>query len=219
MHTRPQPRRLTDHLDQRGSTFAELLTALVMFSVVGAAIVSVVVTTLTAVGAQARYMDAQLDVATGMALVQDDLRAAGYIMDNMPQPIFQQLTSGTTADSVTFVADVNSDNISERITYAVVNGQLMRTQDVWNGLGGWTLGTAHPVAANVTLFTLRFYRVDPCGSGAISLQTNTDVTTNGRTTFVSVTLTGTGTYKGRTITRTLTSDVAERQSNVLPACT
>ena len=218
----PPERQAHSHaqrLDQRGSTFAELLTALVVFSVVGAAILSVVVTTLTAVGAQARYMDAQLDVASAMALLQDDLRAAGYVMDNMAQPTFQQLTSGSTADSVTFVGDVNSDDVSERITYAAVNGQLMRTQDVWDGVGAWTLGTPQPVATNVTVFTLRFYRVDPCGTGAISLQTGTDVTTNGRTTFGSVTLTGTGTYKGRTVTRTLSSDVAARQSNVLPTCT
>ncbi len=220
MHTYRQPPVYAHRLGQRGSTFAELLTALVMFSVVGAAIVSVVVSTLTAVGAQARYMDAQLDVASAMALLQDDLRAAGYVTDNMPQNIFQSLNSGTTADSVTFVGDVNSDSISERITYSVdLGGRLTRTQDVWDGVSAWIAGTPHPVAANVTAFTLKFYRVDPCVGGTISLQTSTDVTFNGRTTFVSVMLTGTGTYKGRTVTRTLTSDVAARQSNVVPTCT
>lgn len=219
MHSYRQSRVSAHRLDQRGSTFAELLTALVIFSVVGAAIVSVVAGTLTAVGAQARYMDAQLDVASAMALLQDDLRAAGYVTDNMPQGIFQYLNSGTTADGVSFVGDVNSDSISERVTYSVVNGQLKRTQDVWDGVSAWIVGTSHPVAANITAFTLKFYRVDPCVGGQISLQSSADVTSSGRTTFVSVTLTGTGTYKGRTITRTLTSDVAVRQSNVIPTCT
>jgi hypothetical protein len=74
------------------------------------------------------------------------------------------------------------------------------------------------VAANVTNFNLRFYLVDPC-TAAISQQTAAQVLASGSTTYITITLTATGTYQGRTMTRTLSSDVAERQGNVLPSCT
>jgi hypothetical protein len=136
----------------------------------------------------------------------------------MNQNIFQQLTSGTTADSIQFVGDVNADDVSERITYAIDSGYLKRTQDTWNG-GGWVTGTAQPVAANVTNFNLRFYLVDPC-TAVISQQTAAQVLASGSTTYITVTLTATGTYQGQTMTRTLSSDVAERQGNVRPtSCT
>jgi type II secretory pathway component PulJ len=212
----PQQRR-TRH-NQRGFSVAELLTTMVMFSVAGAAITSVLVGTLRSVGYQTHMTDVQLDAATALALIQDDLRAAGYINDNMNQNVFQQLTSGTAADSIQFVGDVNSDDVSERITYAIVGGYLKRTQDTWNGVNGWVTGTAQPVAANVTNFNLRFYLVDPC-TAAISQQTAAQVLASGSTTYITITLTATGTYQGRTMTRTLSSDVAERQGNVLPSCT
>ncbi len=208
---------------QRGFTLPELMTSITVFGLVAAAVSSVVVGTLGSVSYQAHVMDAQLDVTSAMALFQDDLRAAGYEPDSINQPVFQQVTTGTTSDSIQFVGDVNSDGVSERITYAVVNGNLMRTQDVWNGGNGWNTGTAQPVAANVTKFSLTFNYVDPC-TAVISTQTATQVLnpmplcSSQCTSFVSITLTGTGTYKGQTVVRTLTSDVTERQQNVLPVC-
>jgi type II secretory pathway component PulJ len=205
--------------DRRGFGLADVMTGITVFGVVGAAIVTVVISTLNSFGYQTRLMDMQLDVATAMALVQDDLRGAGYVTDNMNQAVFQQLTTGTTSDSITFVGDVNSDDVSERITYAVdANQNLNRTQDTWDSIHlAWVAGTAQPVAANVTTFTLRFNLVDPCTS-TISQQTATNVLTNQDTTFITITLVGTGTYKGQTLTRTLYSDVAERQGNVRPTC-
>jgi prepilin-type N-terminal cleavage/methylation domain-containing protein len=228
-----------------GFTLAELMVGMGVFALVASAITSLAVTTLNSAGYQARVSDAQLDVASAMALVQDDLRAIGYVMDDWPlaQGVVQQLTSGTSADSITFVADVNSDGVSERITYAVSSTSpcpaasspcLMRTQDVWSSANQlWTAGTPQIVAANMTAFTLRFNLVNPC-TGVISSQTAAQVLDpscsvacgvgmsppcKGQcTSFVSITLTGTGTYKGQSVTRTLSSDVAERQENVNPVC-
>jgi type II secretory pathway component PulJ len=215
------PNRQTFWRDRRGFGFADVMTSIAVFAVVGAAIMSVVIGTLSSFGYQARMMDAQLDVATAMALLQDDLRAAGYFTDNMNQAVFQQLTTGTTSDSITFVGDVNSDGTSERIRYAVdTNKNLNRTQDTWDSVNlTWVAGTAQPVAANITTFTLKFKLVDPC-SAVISQQTATQVLTPPQnTTFITITLSGTGSYKGQTLTRTLYSDVTERQQNVRPTCT
>lgn len=212
---------------QAGFTVAEMMTGLGIFAVVGAAIVSTSVGTFNAVGYQTKAIDTQLDVASAMALLRSDLRAAGYIVDSMSQSVFQQVTTGTTSDSVSFAGDVNADGTSERVTYAVVNGQLLRTQDTWDG-SSWTVGTAQPLANNITAFTLKFYWVDPCTTNppaptpqptpaAPTLQTAAQVLA-GSTTFVTVSLTGSMTYKGQTFTKTLTSEVAERQLNVRPVC-
>jgi len=200
---------------QRGFTLSEVMAGIGVLSLVGTALTSVLIGTINSFGYQSRMLDAQTDVASAMALVQDDLRAAGYVVDTMNQAIFQQVTSGTSSDSIEFVGDVNADDVSERITYNVSGGKLMRTQDTWNGTG-WTSGTAQPVAANITIFTLKFYIVS-C-AGTISQQAASDVTGSNQTSIISITLSGTGTYKGQTITKTLTSDVAERQQNVVPSC-
>lgn len=200
----------------RGFTLAEMLTGIGLFSVVGAAITTMAVGTFNSVTYQARIVDTQLDVAAAMMLLRSDFVAAGYVVDNMNQSVFQDVSTGTTSDHITFVGDVNSDNVSERVTYAVVNGQLMRTEDVWNGTDNWITGTPQPLAANVSAFTLKFYLVDPC-NGTIQQQTNDQVKA-GTTTYVSIRLTGTGVYKGRTISKTLTSKVTERQLNVRPEC-
>jgi prepilin-type N-terminal cleavage/methylation domain-containing protein len=215
------------HRKDWGFTLPELMVGMGVFALVAGAIASVSVSSLSAAGYQARINDAQLDVASAMALVQDDLRAIGYVTDDAlsTQTVLQQLTSGTSTDSITFVADVNSDDVSERITYAVTSTDacpaasspcLMRTQDVWSSAAqAWTVGTPQIVAANVTAFTLVFSIIDPY-TAVISQQTATQLLSNQRTTFVTVTLSGTGTYKGATVTRTLTSDVAVRQENVEP---
>jgi len=211
---------------ERGFTFAEVMTSITTFAVVAAALVSVTTNTFSSVGYQTRMLDAQLDVATAMTLLRNDLLAVGYVVDGMNQDLFQQVTTGTTADSVTFAGDVNSDGVTERVTYAVVNGQLQRTQDVWNG-SGWAAGTAQPVANNVTAFTLQFYR--SCAFTPVmsptpqptpappTLQTATEVAA-GRTSLVRITLTATATYKGKTVSKTMTTEVAERQDNVRPQC-
>jgi len=211
---------------EHGFTLAEMMTSLVTFAVVAGAIVSVTTTSFSSVGYQTRMLDAQIDVASAMALIRSDLLAAGYVVDGVNQPIFQDVTTGTTADSVTFVGDVNSDNVSERVTYAVVNRQLLRTQDTWSG-AGWTAGTAQPVANNVTEFTLQFFV--SCAFAAApaptpqptpqppTLQTAAEVA-GGRTSVVKIKLTATASYKGKIVTKTLTTEVAERQENVRPNC-
>jgi Tfp pilus assembly protein PilW len=211
-----------------GFTLADLIVAMGVFTLVAGAITSLTVTTLNSAGYQARISDAQLDVASAMALVQDDLRLIGYVTDDAlvaPQAVFQQLTSGTQADSITFVADVNSDDVSERITYAVSSASpcpaasapcLLRTQDDWRSADqAWTAGSPQIVAASITAFTLAFSVIDPY-TAVISQQSATQLLAQQQTTFVTVTLSGTGTYKGKTVTRTLTSDVAVRQENVEP---
>jgi prepilin-type N-terminal cleavage/methylation domain-containing protein len=207
------------HVDnQRGMTISELLVSMVLFSVVGAATTAVVIGTFNSMGYQSRMVDAQLDVATAMALLQDDLRAAGYITDNMNEPIFQELVTGTPADSISFVGDVNADNVSERISYAVVGGKLMRAQETWNGVDGWISAPPQPVAAGVRAFTLDFHQVDPC-TAVITEQTAAELLASSTTTYISASLTGSGTYKGNVVTtRTLKTDIAVRQENVLPTC-
>jgi prepilin-type N-terminal cleavage/methylation domain-containing protein len=235
------------HRKDCGFTLPELMVGMSVFALVAGAIASTSITTLNSAGYQARISDAQLDVTSAMALVQDDLRAMGYVVDNWQltgQLVFQQLTSGTSADSITFVGDVNSDGVTERITYAVSSASpcpaasspcLMRTQDVWSSANQlWTAGSPQIAAAHITAFTLTFNRVDPC-TGAVSSQTaaqvlsptctvacpdgsSTPLCTGQCTSFVSITLTGTGTYKGQSVTRTLSSDVAERQGNVNSVC-
>jgi prepilin-type N-terminal cleavage/methylation domain-containing protein len=216
------------HRKDCGFTLPELMVGMSVFALVAGAIASVSVTTLSSAGYQARISDAQLDVASAMALVQDDLRAIGYVTDDWAltgEGIVQQLTSGTSADSITFVADVNSDGVSERITYAVSSASpcpaasapcLMRTQDVWSSDNQlWTAESPQIVAAHTTAFTLVFSIVDPY-TAVISRQTAAQLLAQQTTTFVTVTLSGTGTYKGTTVTRTLSSDVAVRQGDVQP---
>jgi len=203
--------------NQRGMSLSEVLVSIVLFSLVGAATETLVSGTFNSVGYQSRMVDVQLDVATAMTLLQDDLRAAGYIVDGVTQPTFQALVSDTQDDSISFVGDVNADNVSERITYSVVDGKLMRTQEVWSGAGGWTTATPQPVAAGVTEFSLKFYLVDPC-TAVITNQTAAEVLATGNTTYISTRLTGSGTYKGTILTRTLKGDVGVRQANVLPTC-
>jgi Tfp pilus assembly protein PilW len=220
---RHRPRR-----QDGGFTLADLIVAMSVFTLVAGAMTSLTITTLDSAGYQARISDAQLDVASAMALVQDDLRLIGYVTDDAllaPQAVFQQLISGTQSDSITFVADVNSDDVSERITYAVSSESpcpaasspcLLRTQDVWSSAGrAWAAGSPQIVAVNLKVFTLVFSVIDPY-TAVISQQTAEQLLAQQRTTFVTVTLSGTGTYKGNTVTRTLTSDVAMRQENVEP---
>ncbi len=203
--------------DQRGYALTELMTSIVTFALVGTALASVFAGSVSSFGTQNRMIDAQVDLASAMALVQDDLRAAGYITDNMNQAIFQQITSGTTADTIEFVGDVNGDGVSDRITYTLNNGTLLRTQDIWNGVAGWNTSDPQPLAANITKFTVTFNLVDPCNA-TVTQQTAAQVLGTQQTSFMSVSLAGSWTYRGTTMTRTLASDVAERQQNVRPTC-
>lgn len=200
-----------------GFTLSELMVGIAMFALVGAALTSLLAGTLNAFSYQTRMVDAQTDLANAMALFQDDIRHLGYVTDNMNQNIFQQITSGTGADGIQFVGDVNSDNVSDRVTYALASGTLMRTQEVWNGTNGWMTSVAQPVVANVTTFTLEFYSVDPC-TATINQQTAQQILNSGTMTYLSVKLIGASTYKGQTVSRTLSSDIAERQENVRPVC-
>ncbi len=170
---------------QRGFSLVEAMMTLLIFSVLGQVALTLVVSGVRIWSREVAAVDLQNDLTGAKSIVLDELITAGFSPDGTAsgKTAFRAVTAGTASDRVQFVADVDSDGVSELVTYAIADGRLERSRQRWNG-SGWEVPTTDVVGWNVQSFTVTFF--DAAGSTLPAAEVVSGGTSSARTVNVSL---------------------------------
>ena len=142
--------------DQQGFSLLEVLISLSVFTIV----IFAVYTTFTAShrtfvrGEDKIELQQTSRVAMGMAA--SEIRTAGYdpsnVMTLMPTTAIQV----ANANTLTFIADVDGDNVTDQVTYRLQGTQLIRDLASWNG-ATFPAPAPEQLADGVTTLTFAYF--------------------------------------------------------------
>ncbi len=192
---------------ERGLSAVETLAAMMIATVIGSSMFSVLSTGTRVFSQQSVASGLQTDLVGAQSLFLDEAMIAGFSPDGLASSLgtFQAVTSGTASDRVQFIADVNSDGTSDLVTYEVSSGSLRRTVQR-RVVGAWESATAEMLANNVQSFALTF--LDANRSTLTASQVLSGGTSTAR--FVRISLAQESSAKGADVSRSLLGEVAFR---------
>ena len=159
-----------------GFSLIELLIGSVVFVVVFLAILMILDISQRDYASGAAKSDVQENVRVALESMARELRMAGYAPSNTDCPAPPAppcgVTDVITASLVTFQADVNNDNLTDKVVYSFVPpfdatrpcdsldpdtvGRITRSVQSWVG-GAWTTLIAYDVAQCVKAMTITYY--------------------------------------------------------------
>lgn len=200
-----------------GFTLVELLVAATLFTIVALAIYLFYDTSQATYAKGEKQSDIQQNARVALDRIAREMRLAGYYPEVAlgqqppPSPSFQ--VAGP--DTVTFIGDIDSNNVSDQVTYTWSSSaqQITRTVATWNsGTNSWNASSgAQPQADRVTSFSLTYWDQN---SNAIAMGGNPPRVSAGNLSKImgaTVTITTSATPTGqRTAYFTLTSKVRPR---------
>ncbi|HEX9699773.1 MAG TPA: prepilin-type N-terminal cleavage/methylation domain-containing protein [Acidobacteriota bacterium] len=142
-----------------GYTLLELLVSLLIVSFLLGGLYTVVFQTQTSFEAQQMAMTLRQEARIVLNSMTVELRMAGFDIGNLTEII-----SDADVDRLAFVTDIDggspeppcdavieaaANGGAERITYALLNGELLRSVDCWNGAAWSPDSNDLPLARNV----------------------------------------------------------------------
>src|SRR3990170_6737744 len=143
--------------DQQGFSLLEVLISLSVFTIV----IFAVYTTFTAShrtfvrGEDKIELQQTSRVAMGMAA--SEIRTAGYdpsnVMTLMPTTAIQV----ANANTLTLIADVDGDNVTDQVTYRLQGTQLIRDLASWGGAAPFPAPAPEQLADGVTTLTFAYF--------------------------------------------------------------
>jgi hypothetical protein len=185
----------------------ELVGSVFVLGVVGHATCTLIANGSKTFSREALAARLQTDLASAQSIFQEDMQTAGYSPDGMAQSLgtFQEVKSGTFADRVEFIADVDSDGVSDLVTYELVEGSLQRGIYPWDD-DGWQLQPAEVLATGVQSFRLTFL------DGSRNALTASQVLAGGTDVVrgLQLSMTVSGTSKSGAVAKTLFGEVSFR---------
>lgn len=184
--------KLRGHRSSGGFTLVELLIGMVIAMLVLAGVVYLFSSSNQTSVAQEKLVTTGQNVRSAMEIMAHEFRMAGYVpMDNLPGGAnviasdvsgqawsngqFERLEE-STASSMTFIADLNSDNQAEAVRYNLNGTTLTRQSWQWVPGTGWVEqvpGTVN-VIEDIVIFNISYIFAD----GTSGLPDNTDASTS-----------------------------------------
>lgn len=137
-----------------GLTILEALVATSIFMVVLLGVYLVYETSEATYWRGRAQTDIHQEVRASLERMQQELRIAGYD----PSGTGQAAVQSPTSTSVSFVTDVDGNNVSELVTYDrdATARRIRRTVRPWTGTG-WGLATVTMLARDVDALTFQYF--------------------------------------------------------------
>jgi len=143
--------------DQQGFSLLEVLISLSVFTIV----IFAVYTTFTASHRTFARGEDKIEVQqtsrVAMGMAASEIRTAGYdpsnVMTLMPTTAIQV----ANANTLTFIADVDGNNVTDQVTYRLQGTQLIRDFASWGGAAPFPAPTSEQLADGVTALTFAYF--------------------------------------------------------------
>lgn len=153
--------------NQRGFSLLELLVVTSIFTVVLFAVYMMYETNQTTFTRGKDKIDIQQNARVALEMMAMETRMAGY--DPSPAATPATAIQTASANEILFIADVTGDNVSDKVRYQLVGGQVMREISSWVG-GVWTPNpaTVSPLADSATALSFTYYDANNAVTGTLA---------------------------------------------------
>ncbi|MFH1137856.1 MAG: prepilin-type N-terminal cleavage/methylation domain-containing protein [Pseudomonadota bacterium] len=178
--------------ERPGFTMVEILVAMGLATVILAGMVTLFATSNQAYVDQDQVVAAEQNLRASMEIMAYEFRMAGFIpLDNLPggpTAINADVSGQTWTDGtferleeagsgvITFVSDINADDLAETVRYTLSGNQLLRQSWTWDGAAWVAQAGGVPVvlAENITGLQFTYFFAD----GSSGIPSNADGNTN-----------------------------------------
>lgn len=146
-------------IQQKGFTLLELLVTLSIFLIILAAVYVMYVVNQTTYTRGENKVEVQQNARVSLEMMAREIRMAGYDPSlAIPGQTSQTAIQDATANTLTVIADVTGDNVSDRVAYRLQGNQLIREISSWVA-GAWTptTPTSSVLADSVSALSFTYY--------------------------------------------------------------
>lgn len=203
---------------QAGFSLLELLIVALILTVVLFAIYSMYVTNMTTATWGNKKADLQQNARVALDMMQREIRMAGY----NPSPSCTGACANAIQDAslnatgLTFIADIDGDNVTDKVQYTFDSGSQTITRSFWNWNGtGWTSVTTNEVVGDAISCPT------PCSvPNGFTYKDGSDAVATAPASVrkITIAITSSGQAGSKTQTFAFTSDVRLRNCINPPTC-
>lgn len=124
--------------NQRGFTLLEMLVSSAIFAIVLFAIYMMLVTNQVTYARGENKVEIQQNARVAIRRMAREIRMAGYDPSSaIPAQASQTAIQVANANAITFIADLDGDDVSDQVTYRLQGNQVIRETASWIG-AAWT---------------------------------------------------------------------------------
>jgi len=143
--------------DQQGFSLMEVLISLSVFTIVLFAVYTTFTASHRTFARGEDKIELQQTIRVAMGMAASEIRTAGYdpsnVMTLMPTTAIQV----ANANTLTFIADVDGNNVTDQVTYRFQGTQVIRDFTSWNGAAFPVPPVSEALADGVTTLTFAYF--------------------------------------------------------------
>jgi len=143
--------------DQQGFSLLEVLISLSVFTIVLFAVYTTFTASHRTFVRGEDKIEVQQTSRVAMGMAASEIRTAGYdpsnVMTLMPTTAIQV----ANANTLTFIADVDGNNVTDQVTYRLQGTQLIRDFASWGGAAPFPAPASEQLADGVTALTFAYF--------------------------------------------------------------
>lgn len=142
--------------NQKGFTLLEVLIALSIFVIVLLAVYVVYESSRATFIRGQNKVEVQQTARVAIEMMASEIQTPGYDPSNAMTLMPTTAIQAGNANSLTFVADVDGDNVTDQVTYRLQGNQLIRDFASWNG-AAFPAPVSDQLADGVTTLSFRYF--------------------------------------------------------------
>lgn len=145
--------------NQRGFTLLEMLISSSVFVIVLFAVYLMLITNQVTYARGENKVEIQQNARVAMRRVAREVRMSGYDPGSaIPAQASQTAIQVANANTITFIADLDGDDVSDQVTYRLQDNQVIRESASWVG-GAWTPNppVSSELADSVTALSFSYF--------------------------------------------------------------
>lgn len=143
--------------DQQGFSLLEVLISLSVFTIVLFAVYTSFTTSHRTFVRGEDKIELQQTIRVAMGMAASEIRTAGYDPSNVMTLLPTTAIQVATANTLTFIADVDGNNVTDQVTYRLQGTQLLRDFASWGGAAPFPAPVPDQLADGVSALTFAYF--------------------------------------------------------------
>ena len=141
----------------QGFSLLEVMITTAIFGVLLVGVCTLYASSLKSFNRGQNKIEAQQNARVGIAVLAREVRLAGYDPSDAMSVLPTTAIETASANTVTFIADVDGDAVSDRVRYSLQGTRLVRDSAAWGGTNFPALAGNNELAEGVTALTFTYF--------------------------------------------------------------